>query len=339
MKNVRSFAVALVAASLLSAIADPQYDPLAPVKPLPVPSAPDREKTSYAIGMNIGMQRKQAKSDADIDVFAKGLSDILQNKLTEIPFTSTMEALNVVRSKGTNTTPQEKHRFAYAMGMRWGNMLKENAADCDVNVIVAAMKDIDQGKPTKIKESEMQPLLEEGRQYSLYVMGTSNRVEGATFLAKKAKEPGVKELKKGALYYRVISEGTGRPIADMDEHDVMFLRYKGSFMDGREFDHHNRFPKGKYGGWRAWTEACLKMKVGDKWEVYSAPEYSLGRDGDPRLKVGPDTTVVWDLEIREIVKENDPRLGGGRLGHGIPGRDNDDDLKELGQPHPIEIQH
>jgi hypothetical protein len=124
----------------------------------------------------------------------------------------------------------------------------------------------------------------------------------------------------------------------MGEHEMMFIRYKGTFMDGREFDHHNRFPKGMYGGWPAWTAATKKMKVGDKWQIYSAPEYSFGREGDPPLLVGPDTTVVWDIEVREIIKDDDPRLGTGRLGHGVAGRDNDDDLKELGKPHPLEIQ-
>jgi FKBP-type peptidyl-prolyl cis-trans isomerase FkpA len=223
------------------------------------------------------------------------------------------------------------------MGMRWGSNLKENAPDCDTSVVVAAMKDVAAGKPLKLKEADLQPLLEQGRQYSLYTMGATNRTAGAAFLDKVSKEPGVKKLADG-LYYRAIAEGSGRAASTLKEDEVLFIRYKGSFLDGREFDHHNRFPKSLIGGWPAWTQAIKQMKLGDKWQVYSAPQYSFGREGDPSLKVGPDSTVIWDLEIREFVQNNDPRLGSGRLGHGIAGRDNDDDLKELGKPHPVEIK-
>ncbi|MDB6148226.1 MAG: hypothetical protein JWO45_1890 [Spartobacteria bacterium] len=335
MKKVRSFVIAFLAGSLISSFADPQFDPNAPIKPLSVPTAPDREKVSYAIGMNLGLQRKQAKADADIDVFGKALKDMFENKPTEIPFTETMKYLNLIGNKGTNATAEEKRQFAYAMGVRWGNTLKETVPGCDTSVVIAAMKDVAQGKPLKLKESELQPLLEQGREYSLFEQGATNRTAGAAYLEKISKEPGVKKLADG-LYYRVTTEGTGRAANTLKDDEMMFIRYKGTFIDGREFDHHNRFPKNLNGGWPAWTIALKQMKLGDKWQVYSAPQYSYGREGDPVLKVGPDTTVVWDLEIREFLRNDDPRLGTGRLGHGIGGRDNDDDLKELNKEHPIE---
>jgi FKBP-type peptidyl-prolyl cis-trans isomerase len=338
MKKVRSLLVVCLAGSLFSSFADPQYDPNAPIKPLSTPDKPDREKTSYAIGMNLGLQRKQAKSDADIDAFAKGLTEVFQNKPTEFPFTDTMTYLNAMRTKGENATAKDKRQFAYAMGMRWGSNLKESAPDCDTSVVIAAMKDVADGKPLKLKESEMQPLLEQGREYSLYLLGATNRTAGAAYLDKVSKETGVKKLADG-LYYRVITEGSGRACKTLkDGEEVLFIRYKGSFLDGREFDHHNRFPKSLNGGWPAWSLAVKQMKLGDKWQVYSAPQYSFGREGDPVNKVGPDSTVIWDIEIREFVKNDDPRLGSGRLGHGIAGRDNDDDLKELGKEHPIEFK-
>jgi FKBP-type peptidyl-prolyl cis-trans isomerase FkpA len=322
MKNAHSLVILFLSSVLISASADPQFDPNAPVKPAPIPNTPDREKVSYAIGMNLGLQRKQAKSDADVDAFAKGLKEMFENKPTEIPYTDTMNAINVMRTKGTNVTAQEKRMFAYAMGVRWGAQLKENAPDCDTTVVVRAMKDVADGKPTKIQESEMAPLLEEGRNYSLYTRGATNREEGAKFLAAKKKEPGVHVLQDGLLY-RVIKEGTGRAANTLNEHELFFIKYKGSFMDGREFDHHNKYPKNLLGGWPAWVLPMRKMKVGDHWQIYSAPEFSFGRDGDPALKVGPDSTVVWDLEIREVINDQDPRLGTGRLGHGIAGRDDE----------------
>jgi FKBP-type peptidyl-prolyl cis-trans isomerase FkpA len=307
---------------MISAFADPQFDPNAPpvVKPLPIPATPDRQKMSYAIGMNLGLQRKQANSDADIDAFAKGMNDMFQNKPTEIPFADTMQAINVMRAHGANATAAEKKRFAYAMGVRWGSTLKDTAPDCDTSVIIAAIKDVAEGRPLKLQESEMQPLLDSGRQYGLYLKGAKNRQEGTAFLAARAKEPGVHKVSDG-LYYRVIKEGTGPDCVSIKTNEVFFVKWKGSSIDGREFDHHNRFPKSLNGGWPAWSLVMRHMKVGEQCEIYSAPEYSLGREGDQTHNVGPDSTVVWNLEVREIVKENDPRLGSGRLGHGIAGKD------------------
>jgi hypothetical protein len=166
MKKVRSLTAAVLAATLLSSFADPQYDPNAPIKPLPVPTQPDRINASYAIGMNLGLQRQQAKSDMDVDVFIKGMKDLFENKKTEIPFSDTMQVMNLMRTRGANATPEEKRKFAYAMGVRMGNSLKENASDCDIDVVAGAIKDVTDGKPTKLKQSDLEPLLEEGRLYS-----------------------------------------------------------------------------------------------------------------------------------------------------------------------------
>lgn len=337
MKSVRILAILIVNVALISAFADPQYDPNAPIKPAPIPQKPDIKKVSYAVGMNLGLQRKQAKSDADVDAFAKGLTDIFQNKPTEVPYTDTMKYINAMRSKGESATAQDKHLFAYAMGLRWGNQLKENAPDCDTAVVVRALKDVAEGKPTEIKESEMTPLLEQGQQYSLYTRGAKNRAEGAAFMAKLAKDPEVKKIADG-LYYRVLKSGDGRAASTLGEHELMFIKYKGTFIDGREIDHHNRFPRSLQGGWPAWVLSIKQMKLGDHWLVYSAPEYSFGREGDSARGVGPDTTVVWDLQIREFLKDDDWRLGNSRLGHGIPGRDNDDDLLPQNRTQPLDLK-
>jgi FKBP-type peptidyl-prolyl cis-trans isomerase FkpA len=342
MKNFRSLAVLFVSsATLISALADPQVerhverDVPVEVKPATIPPKPDNEKLSYAVGMNLGLQRKQAAPDSDVPSFIRGLREVYTNQKTDFSMPDTLTHLNAVRAHGAKATADEKVKASYAMGMRWGASLKEAGVNINIDTAIQAFKDVAEGKPTKLKQSELEPLLDAGRNYALYEMGSKNRDAGATFLKAKASEPDVKKIADG-LYYKVITNGNGRALSTLASNEMFFIRYKGSFMDGREFDHHNRFPKNLNGGWPAWVMPLKQMKVGDKWQVYSAPEYSFGREGDQPLQVGPDTTVIWDLEVREIIKDSDPRLGTGRLGHGIGGRDNDDDLKELDKQHPIE---
>jgi FKBP-type peptidyl-prolyl cis-trans isomerase len=54
-------------------------------KPAAIPSAPpDKEKVSYALGMNLGEKIKNSGADADIAVIAQALKDVLGSKPTEI---------------------------------------------------------------------------------------------------------------------------------------------------------------------------------------------------------------------------------------------------------------
>lgn len=48
------------------------------------PEKPDKEKLSYALGMNLGLQIKQIGGDANIDVVAQAMRDVLAGKPTEI---------------------------------------------------------------------------------------------------------------------------------------------------------------------------------------------------------------------------------------------------------------
>src|SRR5947199_7311364 len=105
------------------------------------------------------------------------------------------------------------------------------SSDSDISGVNAAINDVADGKPLKLKEAEMQPLLEQGRQYSLYTQGAKNREEGAAFLAAKAKEPGVKVL-TNSLLYKVVKEGNGRPAISLADDEVFFIKWKGSFIDG-----------------------------------------------------------------------------------------------------------
>jgi FKBP-type peptidyl-prolyl cis-trans isomerase len=204
--------------------------------------------------------------------------------------------------------------------MRWGSELKDSSAEIDLATFAQGLHDVTDGKPTQIKESEMLPLLNAGKEYSLYQEGATNRAAGAAFLAKNAKKPGVHVL-DGGLQYEVLKEGTGRAASTLGEHEILFIKWKGMFLDEREFDHHNHYPNSLHGGWPCWIEALKRMKLGDKWRVYSPPEFAFGREGDPARRIGPDSVVIFDLEIREFAPDNDPRLGGGHLGHGVPGRD------------------
>src|SRR5256885_16637056 len=94
------------------------------------------------------------------------------------------------------------------------------------------------------------------------------REKGEAFLAENAKKEGVKVLPSG-LQYRVLKEGTGKQPAKTD---TVVVHYKGTLVDGREFDSsYKRGEPAEFGVSqviKGWTEALQLMKEGSKWMLF-----------------------------------------------------------------------
>ena len=139
-----------------------------------------------------------------------------------------------------------------------------------------------------------------------------NETEGKAFLAKNAKVPGTIVLPSG-LQYRVVKAGTGEvPTTN----NLVFIKYRGRFIDGSEFNHHNRFLTWTTGGIKGWQEALQKMHVGAKWQIFVPPALAFGDEGEDYFHIGPRTTLIYDLELLSIAPPN-PELATGGLGHGL----------------------
>jgi FKBP-type peptidyl-prolyl cis-trans isomerase len=139
-----------------------------------------------------------------------------------------------------------------------------------------------------------------------------NEIEGKAFLDKNAKAPGIVVLPSG-LQYRVMDAGTGEvPTTN----NLVFIKYQGRFIDGSEFDHHNRFLTWTTGGIKGWQEALQKMHVGAKWRIFVPPTLGFGDEGEDYHHIGPRTTLIYDLELLSIAPPN-PELATGGLGHAL----------------------
>ena len=83
----------------------------------------------------------------------------------------------------------------------------------------------------------------------------------------------------------------------------MTVNYKGTLIDGTEFDSSYRrgqpasFPvKGVIPGW---TEALQLMKEGAKWELYIPSNLAYGERGAGR-NIGPNSTLIFEVELISI---------------------------------------
>lgn len=123
--------------------------------------------------------------------------------------------------------------------------------------------------------------------------------KGEEFLAENATREGVMQTASG-LQYKVLSSGSGKTPT---LHDTVEVHYHGTHIDGTVFDSSVdrgtplKLPVGAV--IPGWTEALQMMKEGDKWQLFIPASLAYGdKGGGP--KIGPDSTLIFDVELLEI---------------------------------------
>lgn len=100
------------------------------------------------------------------------------------------------------------------------------------------------------------------------------------FLTEIALQEGVVKLPGGVLY-KVVEQGTGSVSPQLSS--VVSVHYRGTLIDGREFD--NSRQRNCPEAFRlnqvieGWQQALQQMHVGDKWIIYIP--YTLGYGNRP----------------------------------------------------------
>jgi FKBP-type peptidyl-prolyl cis-trans isomerase len=188
------------------------------------------------------------------------------------------------------------------LGQNVGRDLKQNEIPCDMQSFVAGVTDGLSGAQPKWTDQQLAACRTrfetEMRQKMMTQMQSAadrNKQAEATFLAQNAKAEGVQTTPSG-LQFKVLQQGTGATPALTD---VVTCHYRGTLLDGTEFD-------SSYGGEPAkfpvnrvipgWTEALQKMKVGDKWQLFVPAELAY-KDQPPGPPIEPNSTLVFEVEL------------------------------------------
>lgn len=201
----------------------------------------------------------------------------------------------------------QKDSVSYSIGADIGKNLKMNELDVDVKMLYFGLKDAMLDSTTVLTEEEMQEVMIRyqteimaKRDAKKQVDGTKNQEAGQKFLAENKKQTGVITLPSG-LQYKVITSGKGKSPQATDK---VTVHYRGSLLDGTVFDEsYSRGEPIEYpanGFIKGWTEALQLMKEGDKWMLYIPSELAYGEAGAPAAKIGPNSTLIFEIELLKV---------------------------------------
>jgi FKBP-type peptidyl-prolyl cis-trans isomerase FklB len=206
----------------------------------------------------------------------------------------------------------EKDKTSYAIGMEMGKGVKTQGLDIDPELLMRGLRDALSDKQSLMSDDELRAVVtklqNDVRQKQMAAQQASaaeNKAKGDAFLAENAKKDGVVSLPDG-LQYKILTPGTGKKPA---ESDTVLCNYKGTFIDGTEFDGSEKagkpvpFPvKGVIPGFK---EALQLMPIGSKWQVFIPSALAYGERGAGNV-IGPNSTLVFEIELVNIQDASQP---------------------------------
>ena len=204
---------------------------------------------------------------------------------------------------------QNFDRISYALGLSMGNNFRASGIET-INVADFAdgVAAVFSGKDLKMTYDEAKEeirkyftAMQERQQAEAAKVGEQNRKLGEAYLADNAKRPGIVTTASG-LQYEVLTQGDGPVPAATDRVKV---HYTGRLIDGTVFDSSvERGEPATFGVTQVipgWVEALQLMPVGSKWRLHIPSALAYGPNGAGGV-IGPDATLIFDVELLEIVK-------------------------------------
>ena len=115
-----------------------------------------------------------------------------------------------------------------------------------------------------------------------------------------AQTPNATVTTSSGLVYQSLKDGTGASPAATD---VVQVHYRGTFLDGREFDSSYRrgqpteFPLNRV--IPCWTEGVQRMKPGGKAKLTCPPGIAYGERGAGGV-IPPNATLNFEVELVSV---------------------------------------
>jgi len=203
-----------------------------------------------------------------------------------------------------NTTPPLQLKTLedsanYAMGLSIANFYRQQGVTkINSTLVTKAINDAMSGKPTLLNDAQTSNVLMTYLNKQQMVKSKPNIDACNNFLAANKNKQGIVTTASG-LQYEVITQGSGPKPTDKD---TVVCNYKGTFLDGREFD--NSYKRGTPIEFavtrviRGWTEVLQLMPAGSKYKVYVP--YQLGYGNSDYNGIPGGSLLIFEIELLSV---------------------------------------
>lgn len=206
--------------------------------------------------------------------------------------------------------PTEKEQVSYMIGMAMGKQLQMAKESVDVDVLAKAIKASLAGQKLLLTDQQASQIaqafsqkMQAQQMAKMQAEARTNLEQGQAFLAKNAKAPGVQTTASG-LQYQTLTQGSGpKPQAT----DTVRVNYTGTLLDGKKFD--SSYDRGQPATFMlnqvvpGWQEGIALMPVGSKYKFWIPAKLGYGDKGTPGGPIPPSATLVFEVELLDIVKQ------------------------------------
>lgn len=209
----------------------------------------------------------------------------------------------------------DKQKRNYMIGSDVGAYIKKSGMEFDSKSFIAGLEDAVAGNELKLTAEQIgeirkamqeeQRAAQEKQRAEMMAKLEEDKVKnleaGKAFMADKANEKGVMKTDSGMLY-EIIQQGEGAKPASPNS--TVVVHYTGTLIDGTEFD--SSVKRGQPATFalnqviKGWTEGLQLMNAGSKYRFYIPPELAYGSDARPGSPIGPNSTLIFDVELLEV---------------------------------------
>lgn len=209
-------------------------------------------------------------------------------------------------AKSTELTAEQR-KTLYAFGAALANNMRDFYFSPEEKKIVqAAFMEVSGGEKAKVDiaayTAKLRALFEQRQQQIM----KEEKTAGAAYLDKAAKESGAVKLESG-LVMRTLKQGKGPKPTEQDTVKVVFttMLIDGTVVDGTKEQGGKSSEVSLMGMMPCWSQGISRMQVGSKSRLVCPSELAHGDTGaSPKIK--PGATLIFDVELLEIVKQEKP---------------------------------
>ena len=196
----------------------------------------------------------------------------------------------------------EEQKTLYAIGQIVAKQLGVfSLTATELNWVQAGINDGVKGERSAVDMMKYNDKVQELANKRRNALAERQAAANKEYLITAANEKGAVKTDSG-LIYTAIKEGDG---AAPKATDTVKVHYKGTMVDGKEFD--SSYKRGKpaefplNGVIKCWTEGLQKMKTGGKAKLVCPASIAYGDRGQGEIL--PGATLIFEVELLDILKK------------------------------------